>query len=108
MLKVVDGDTVDIFDDVRGRLRIRVLGIDTPETKSPATPSAAGVWRQASSRNRACWAQTCAECKLLLQNGYYDDREVWVPVVGFDGYEISDQGRVRDARTHTAVKATPK
>jgi hypothetical protein len=52
--------------------------------------------------------QTCAECKLLLQNGYYDDREVWVPVVGFDGCEISDQGRVRDARTHTAVKATPK
>jgi hypothetical protein len=43
-----------------------------------------------------------------LQNGYYDDREVWVPVVGFDGCEISDRGRVRDARTHTAVKATPK
>jgi hypothetical protein len=29
-------------------------------------------------------------------------------VVGFDGYEISDQGRVRDTRTHTAVKAMPK
>ena len=27
------GDTVDIVDDVRGRLRIRLLGIDTPETK---------------------------------------------------------------------------
>jgi micrococcal nuclease len=35
VLKVVDGDTVDIVDDVRGRLRIRVLGIDTPETKKP-------------------------------------------------------------------------
>jgi micrococcal nuclease len=35
VLKVVDGDTVDIRDDVRGRLRIRVLGIDTPETKKP-------------------------------------------------------------------------
>jgi len=34
-LKVVDGDTVDIVDDVRGRLRIRLLGIDTPETKKP-------------------------------------------------------------------------
>jgi micrococcal nuclease len=33
VLKVVDGDTVDIVDDVRGRLRIRLLGIDTPETK---------------------------------------------------------------------------
>lgn len=35
VLKVVDGDTVDIHDDIRGRLRIRVLGIDTPETKKP-------------------------------------------------------------------------
>ncbi len=35
VLKVVDGDTVDIRDDVRGRLRIRLLGIDTPETKKP-------------------------------------------------------------------------
>lgn len=35
VLKVVDGDTVDIDDDVRGRLRVRLLGIDTPETKKP-------------------------------------------------------------------------
>jgi micrococcal nuclease len=35
VLKVVDGDTVDVRDDVRGRLRIRVLGIDTPETRKP-------------------------------------------------------------------------
>jgi len=35
VLKVVDGDTIDIRDDIRGRLRIRVLGIDTPETKKP-------------------------------------------------------------------------
>src|SRR6478609_4991629 len=35
VLKVVDGDTMDIVDDVRGRLRIRLLGIDTPETKKP-------------------------------------------------------------------------
>jgi micrococcal nuclease len=35
VLKVVDGDTVNIRDDVRGRLRIRLLGIDTPETKKP-------------------------------------------------------------------------
>jgi micrococcal nuclease len=33
VLKVVDGDTIDIRDDVRGRLRVRLLGIDTPETK---------------------------------------------------------------------------
>ena len=35
VLKVVDGDTIDIRDDNRGRLRIRVLGIDIPETKKP-------------------------------------------------------------------------
>ena len=30
-----DTTAVDIRDDVRGRLRIRLLGIDTPETKKP-------------------------------------------------------------------------
>jgi micrococcal nuclease len=35
VLNVVDGDTVDVIDDVRGRLRIRLLGIDTPETHKP-------------------------------------------------------------------------
>lgn len=35
VLKVADGDTIDIRDDNRGRLRVRVLGIDTPETKKP-------------------------------------------------------------------------
>ncbi|MGV7570839.1 micrococcal nuclease-like nuclease [Mycobacteroides abscessus subsp. massiliense] len=31
VLRVIDGDTLDLADDRRGRLRIRVLGIDTPE-----------------------------------------------------------------------------
>ena len=35
VLNVVDGDTIDIRDDSRGRLRVRLLGIDTPETKKP-------------------------------------------------------------------------
>lgn len=35
VLKIVDGDTLDIRDDVRGRLRVRLLGIDTPETSKP-------------------------------------------------------------------------
>jgi micrococcal nuclease len=33
VLSIVDGDTVDVVDDTRGRLRIRVLGIDSPEAK---------------------------------------------------------------------------
>jgi hypothetical protein len=44
--------------------------------------------------------RVCAECRLLARNGDLDD-EVWLPVVGHRGWEISDQGRVRDARTHT-------
>lgn len=35
VVKIVDGDTVDVRDDVRGRLRIRLLGIDTPEVHRP-------------------------------------------------------------------------
>jgi len=42
VLKVVDGDTIDVRDDARGRLRIRVLGIDTPETKKPGYTT--GCW----------------------------------------------------------------
>lgn len=37
VLKVVDGDTIDIDipDEPYGHTRIRLLGIDTPETKNP-------------------------------------------------------------------------
>lgn len=35
VLRVVDGDTVDVVDDTRGRLRIRVIGIDSPEVHKP-------------------------------------------------------------------------
>jgi micrococcal nuclease len=31
VLRAVDGDTVDVNDDRRGRLRVRLLGIDVPE-----------------------------------------------------------------------------
>jgi micrococcal nuclease len=42
VLNVVDGDTIDIRDGVRGRLRVRVLGIDTPETHKPG--HTVGCW----------------------------------------------------------------
>lgn len=32
VLRTVDGDTVDVLSDGRGRLRIRIIGLDTPET----------------------------------------------------------------------------
>ena len=48
VLRVVDGDTVDVLDDARGRLRVRVLGIDTPETKRPGY-------------TEACWGREATE-----------------------------------------------
>lgn len=48
VLRVVDGDTVDVRDDVRGRLRIRLLGIDSPETKKPGYTVA--CWGEEASR----------------------------------------------------------
>ena len=37
LVKVVDGDTIDVRVDGR-RERVRLIGIDTPETKKPNTP----------------------------------------------------------------------
>jgi hypothetical protein len=42
----------------------------------------------------------CAECKLTARNGDMD-AECWLPIIGFIGWEISDHGRIRDAKTHT-------
>lgn len=35
MIRVVDGDTVDISPAVEGRDRVRLIGVDTPETRDP-------------------------------------------------------------------------
>jgi endonuclease YncB( thermonuclease family) len=35
---VIDGDTVWVTDDRGSRVKVRVLGIDTPETKDPRKP----------------------------------------------------------------------
>lgn len=35
VVKIVDGDTIDIQSQARGRLRLRLVGIDTPEVKKP-------------------------------------------------------------------------
>lgn len=42
VLRVVDGDTVDVVDDSRGRLRIRVIGVDSPEVHKPGY--SVGCW----------------------------------------------------------------
>lgn len=35
VLRAVDGDTIDVSDDSRGRLRIRLIGINSPELNKP-------------------------------------------------------------------------
>jgi micrococcal nuclease len=42
VLRVVDGDTVDVVDDTRGRLRIRIIGLDSPEVHKPGY--SVGCW----------------------------------------------------------------
>jgi endonuclease YncB( thermonuclease family) len=39
--RVVDGDTVDISPAVEGKTRVRLIGVDTPETKDPRLREAA-------------------------------------------------------------------
>jgi hypothetical protein len=45
-------------------------------------------------------AASCLECRILAQAGWFE-AEVWLPIVGHPAWQISDQGRVRDARTRT-------
>ena len=47
---------------------------------------------QLSERNPT---RCCAECRITARNGGLD-AEVWLPVIGHPGYQISDRGRVRD------------
>lgn len=42
VLRAVDGDTLYVRDDTRGRLRVRVLGIDSPEVHKPGW--SVGCW----------------------------------------------------------------
>lgn len=48
VLRVVDGDTIDVRDDTRGRLRVRLLGIDTPEDHRPGW--SVGCWGPEAER----------------------------------------------------------
>ena len=50
MIRVVDGDTIDVLIDGR-QLRVRYIGIDTPETVDPRRPVEC-FGREASARNR--------------------------------------------------------
>ncbi|KUH87917.1 nuclease [Mycobacterium sp. IS-1556] len=48
VLRAVDGDTLDVRDDTRGRLRVRLLGIDSPEVHKPGW--SVGCWGPEAAR----------------------------------------------------------
>jgi micrococcal nuclease len=48
VLRVTDGDTIDVRDDTRGRIRVRVLGIDSPEVHRPGY--SVGCWGPEAER----------------------------------------------------------
>lgn len=48
VLRAVDGDTLDVRDDTRGRLRVRLLGIDSPELHKPGW--SVGCWGPEAAR----------------------------------------------------------
>lgn len=56
VLRVVDGDTVDVVDDFRGRLRIRLIGVDSPEVHKPGY----GI---------GCWGPEASEFARSALNG---------------------------------------
>lgn len=52
VLRAVDGDTVDVRDDHRGRLRVRIAGIDTPELHKPGWTVGCGAIEAADYADR--------------------------------------------------------
>lgn len=50
MVKVIDGDTVDLFCPDAGTERARIIGYDTPETFEPHCRSEARLGNQATRR----------------------------------------------------------
>ncbi|MDT2009988.1 hypothetical protein FXW78_51560 [Rhodococcus opacus] len=62
--QVIDGDTIEVQDDTEGELTIRILGIDTPETKQPGYtvgcwgPEASAWHRNSSQVSGWLWSPT--------------------------------------------------
>ncbi len=73
---VVDGDTVDVATSTGGSARVRVIGIDTPETNQPSTPE-------------QCWGPEATDFARSLLDG----RQVGM-VTDPSQDEVDDYGRL--------------
>ncbi|WP_328810593.1 thermonuclease family protein [Rhodococcus sp. NBC_00294] len=90
---VVDGDTVDVVTSAGWTTRVRVIGIDTPETKRPETPV-------------QCWGPEATDFARSLLGG----RQVGM-VTDPSQDEVDDYGRLLrylvlpDGRNYSIVAA---
>jgi micrococcal nuclease len=70
VLSVVDGDTIDV--DVYGeKVRIRLLGINTPETVDPRKPVEC-FGKEASARAKTLLSETSVEIETDKTQGLFD------------------------------------
>jgi len=77
VVKVIDGDTLDIRDDQGNEIRVRLAGIDAPESDQP--------YGQAARRNLSSMVSGRT---VIIQSGKVDDYGRQVGVVWLDGDDI--------------------
>lgn len=107
VLRVVDGDTIDIRDDVRGRLRVRLLGIDTPETKKPG--AGVGCWGPEAT---AFARSTMTDQRVALQPDPTQDRtdrygRTLAYLVRADGFDYSIEAARAGAAKSYVYRGVP-
>lgn len=87
VLRVIDGDTVDMTCPETGAFRARLTGYDTPETFEPACPQEAELGAAATARLRAMVAQAMRVQADLGGIDRYDRRLV---TLRLDGQPVRD------------------
>ena len=108
VLKVVDGDTIDIRDDVRGRLRVRILGIDTPETKKPGYT--VGCWGPEATEFAKIdhgGAASCARDRPDARHGPTGMAAHWPTLSGQTAGTIRSRLHVQARRSRTCTTIDP-
>jgi endonuclease YncB( thermonuclease family) len=82
---VTDGDTVAL-DCTDGRKMVRLLGLDTPETKDPGCTAEAALGAQATDRLRAL----VTTGTVTFEGQVYDKYGRVLAVMMIDGVDVAD------------------
>lgn len=98
VVKIVDGDTIDVRDDAGAVERVRLVGIDTPETVDPRAnvecygPEASAYLKELIEGQKVALEAKPDEDKdtygRLLRYVYLDDRDIGREMIG-GGYAVS-------------------